>query len=133
MMGDMAGMTEFGALIRRAREQRGLTGAELAARIDRPHSFLVRIERGQNANPPDPQTFADLARALGLPTRVMLEALGYWADDTAGMITLSADDPLAEIVAALRAADPATVQTVRALVAVLGSQVPVRPSQDRSA
>ena len=134
MIGGMAGMAEFGALIRRAREQQGWTGAELAQRIGRPHPFVVRIETGKNSNPPDPQTFDDLARTLRLSKRAMLEALGYWEDDAAaGMLCLAADDPLAEIVAALRAADPATVQTVRALVAVLGSQVPVRPSQDRSA
>ncbi len=73
----MAGLQEFGALIKRARENLGMTGAELAIRLDRPHSFVVRIERGQNANPPDPQTFADLARILRISKGEMLMALGY--------------------------------------------------------
>jgi hypothetical protein len=49
----------------------------MANRLDRPHSFVVRIENGQNANPPDTQTFNDLARFLELDQARMLKALGY--------------------------------------------------------
>src|SRR5690606_38556399 len=77
----MSGMKEFGALIKRAREQRGLTQAELGARIGYAHSFVVRLERGQMTNPPTPQTMRDLERELGVSRREMLEAAGYLDDD----------------------------------------------------
>lgn len=77
----MSGMKEFGALIKRAREQRGLTQAELGARIGYTHSFVVRLERGQMTNPPTPQTMRDLERELGVSRREMLEAAGYLDDD----------------------------------------------------
>lgn len=81
MIMTMAGMREFGALIKRAREQRGLTGVELASRIGRQHSYIVRFERGQASNPPDVHDFHAIARELNLPATSMLEALGYLTPD----------------------------------------------------
>jgi transcriptional regulator with XRE-family HTH domain len=78
---DMAGMAEFGELLKRARESQGLTGVEVANRLGRPHSFVVRLERGQNANPPDPAAFDDLSRVLRISKVQMLEALGYLDSD----------------------------------------------------
>ena len=52
----MAGMGEYGALVKSAREQRGMTQDEVARKMGRPHTFLVRIEKGSNSNPPDPET-----------------------------------------------------------------------------
>jgi len=81
----MTGLQELGALIKSARENLGMTGAELAQRLERPHSFVVRLERGQNSNPPDPQTFSDIARELRISKEEMLRALGYLdADATEG-------------------------------------------------
>lgn len=77
----MSGMREFGALIKSARERMGWTGVELATRLDRPHSFVVRIENGQNANPPDTRTFSDLSRLLDLDKVRMLIVLGYLDSD----------------------------------------------------
>ena len=73
----MSGIAEFGALIKRARQNMGLTQDEAAQRLGRPHTFLVRIENGRNANPPDPQTFDDLSRLFEIPKGTMLQALGY--------------------------------------------------------
>ena len=73
----MAGMSEYGALVKSAREQAGLTQDEAARKLGRPHTFLVRIENGKNANPPDPETMRAIWRVLGVSMRTQLEALGY--------------------------------------------------------
>jgi transcriptional regulator with XRE-family HTH domain len=73
----MAGMGEYGALVKSAREQRGMTQDEVARQMGRPHTFLVRIEGGRNSNPPDPETMRAIWRTLGLSMRSQLIALGY--------------------------------------------------------
>lgn len=73
----MDGAVKFGALIKSAREAKGLTGQELSAKLGRAHSFVVRMERGQNSNPPDPLTLRDLSLYLDLTINEMLEALDY--------------------------------------------------------
>lgn len=73
----MAGVREFGDLIKNARSRRGMTGVDLAQKMGRSHSVIVRWERGQPSNAPDPETFWDFSEALGLPPEEMLEALGY--------------------------------------------------------
>lgn len=98
MMLLMTGMAEFGALIKRAREQRGLTGVELAHRIGRQHSFVVRYEKGQPSNLPDPHDFNAFARELGLSKTAMLEAAGYLDPEPASdVLTIPADDPRADL------------------------------------
>lgn len=77
MITAMTGMAEFGALIRRARENVGLTGVELAQRVGRPHSFVARIEGGKYSNPPDPHDFDALARELRITKEEMLRSIGY--------------------------------------------------------
>lgn len=120
MIVSMSGMAEFGALIKRARERKGLTGAELATRLGRPHPFVVRIETAKNSNPPDPQTFADLARVLGLSETEMLEALGYLSRELPGdVVTVAADDPRAEIVRLLAEVDDASVHQIVATIRTL--------------
>lgn len=75
--GLMAGIREFGDLIKNARVQQGLTGTELAMRMDRNHSQIVRWENGVPSNPPDTDIFWDFSEALNLDPKRMLEALGY--------------------------------------------------------
>lgn len=70
-------MAEFGALVKEARESRGQTGAELATLLGVAHSTLVRIERGQLANTPDPDLFWRISSALSLDPTKMLQVLGY--------------------------------------------------------
>ena len=40
---NMDGAVKFGALIKSAREAKGLTGQELAAKLGRAHSFVVML------------------------------------------------------------------------------------------
>lgn len=72
---------KFGALVKSAREAKGLTGQELASKLGRAHSYVVRMERGQNSNPPDPLTLRDLSLYLDLTINEMLEALDYLDSD----------------------------------------------------
>ena len=82
----MAGMEEFGALIKSARERRGLTQAGLGARVGYSPNFVNRLEAGSIKNPPTPETLRELERLLGLPglTRMLLEAMGYLSAEDAG-------------------------------------------------
>lgn len=75
--GAMAGIREFGELIKNARLKQGMTGTELATRMERSHSQIVRWENGAPSNPPDIDIFWDFSEALGLPPEEMLIALGY--------------------------------------------------------
>ena len=77
----MSGLREFGDLIKSARIKRGMTGVDLAQKMGRSHSVIVRWERGQPSNPPDPETFWDFSKALGVPPEDMLRALGYLMPD----------------------------------------------------
>lgn len=92
----MAGMAEFGALVRNARESQGMTGVELAGKIGRPHPFVVRIETAKNSNPPDPKTMDDLSRVLHIPKPRMLEVLGYLDREDSGRKDM--DDPRAHLI-----------------------------------
>ncbi|MDF2757927.1 MAG: Helix-turn-helix domain [Thermomicrobiales bacterium] len=76
------GMKELGALIRERRERRGLRALDLAAEIERPPNFVSRIETGAMKEMPNPRDMAAIGRALDLPQRDMLQALGYLADET---------------------------------------------------
>lgn len=80
--GAMAGIREFGDLIKSARVKQGMTGAELASRMERSHSQIVRWENGAPSNPPDIDIFWDFSEALGLPPEEMLIALGYLKPDS---------------------------------------------------
>lgn len=77
----MPGMEEFGALIKSARVAKGMTGPELATRLGRAHSFVVRLEKGTNSNPPDVAVFDQLEEVLGLSRNLMLRRLGYLRED----------------------------------------------------
>ena len=95
--GFMAGVREFGELIKNARINRGMTGAELAQQMGRSHSVIVRWERGQPSNAPDPETFWDFSEALGLSPEEMLISLGYLKDTDGG----GADSPALSAVRAI--------------------------------
>lgn len=51
-------------LLLQARHKSGMTQADLAAAIDRPQSFIAKVEGGERRL--EVLEFADLARALGL-------------------------------------------------------------------
>lgn len=80
--GPMAGIREFGDLIKNARVKQGITGSELATRMERSHSQIVRWENGSPSNPPDIDIFWEFSEALGLPPEDMLVALGYLKPDS---------------------------------------------------
>jgi transcriptional regulator with XRE-family HTH domain len=84
-------MSEMGALMRGAREARGLSQAELAARSGVSESMISRLERGER------RTFLDvvdrLLAALGLQLRYELEPLGA---DLDRLIDEAAQVPLVE-------------------------------------
>lgn len=131
----MLDMKDLGTLIADTRRRRGIaTQRELGITLGKDPAWVSRLENGTLKETPAPEVMRALAAALGLSEAALLEAAGYRVRDDLGTICLSADDPLAEIVTQLRAAPPATVQTVRALLSVLASQVPDVPrAQDRSA
>ncbi len=56
--------TRFRVLLTDARTQAGLTQRQLAARLERPQSFVSKYERGERRL--DVIEFADVARALGI-------------------------------------------------------------------
>lgn len=127
----MSGMREFGALIKRAREQRGLTQAELGARIGYTHSFVVRLERGQMTNPPTSQTMRDLERELGVSRRAMLEAMGYLdppvLEEGGDVITIRRDDPRAELLDVVKNSSDRSVANIATIVRVIVDQAEERP------
>lgn len=66
-------MTDFGAAIRRLRERRTITQAELAERVGLGRTSMTNLERGRQ-NPPM-SLLPDLARALGVTaTELIIEA-----------------------------------------------------------
>jgi transcriptional regulator with XRE-family HTH domain len=72
-------MADFGAALRRLREQIGLKQREVADAMDIPQPVLSRLETG-NQSPRDRQTVIDLAAAMDLsPTQTdeLLEAAGF--------------------------------------------------------
>lgn len=72
-------MADFGAVLRRLREQAGLKQKEVAAAMGIPQPVLSRLETG-NQSPRDRKTVIDLAAAMDLsPSRTdeLLEAAGF--------------------------------------------------------
>lgn len=66
-------MADFGAAVRRLRERRTITQAELAERVGLGRTSMTNLERGRQ-NPPL-SLLPDLARALGVtPTELINEA-----------------------------------------------------------
>jgi len=72
-------MSDFGAVLRRLREQAGLKQKEVATAMGVPQPVLSRLETG-NQSPRDRKTVIDLAAAMDLsPTQTdeLLEAAGF--------------------------------------------------------
>jgi transcriptional regulator with XRE-family HTH domain len=72
-------MSDFGAVLRRLREQTGLKQREVAEAVGIPQPVLSRLETG-NQSPRDRKTVIDLAAAMDLsPTQTdeLLEAAGF--------------------------------------------------------
>ena len=72
-------MTDFGAVLRRLREQAGLKQKEVATTMGVPQPVLSRLETG-NQSPRDRKTVIDLAAAMDLSpsqTDELLEAAGF--------------------------------------------------------
>lgn len=118
----MAGMAEFGALIKRAREEKGMTLEEAGRHLGRPHTYLGRIENGRNSNPPDPESFRAIWRLFDLSPRSLLIALGYLDADEAEpgiAYTVAEGTTRANLLALLRDASDADVAAVIAIVQVI--------------
>ena len=97
-------MTEYGALIKSAREQQGMTQDDLGRRMGRPHTFVVRMENARNANPPEPETMRQIWRILGISLRSQLVAIGYLDPDEPEpgvAYVIREDDPRAALLAAV--------------------------------
>jgi len=60
------------AVIRKLREERGLTQAEVAERADVTKQYVTMLERGARKTPSLP-VLKRLARALGVPVAELLE------------------------------------------------------------
>lgn len=78
---------EFGSVLRRLREQRGLNRKELARRIGRDPSTITRLESGERGVSRD--VVEDLARELALPTADHFELLasaGLLSEETAALL-----------------------------------------------
>lgn len=144
--GRMAGMQEFGALIKRARESQGMTLEEAGRRIGRPHTYLGRIENGRNSNPPDPEMFRAIWRLFGLSPRSLLVALGYLDEDDPEpgvAFIVNEGTRRADLLAMLRDASDTDIDAVLAIVEVVrlaygargkaAAQSPDKTPTDRSA
>jgi transcriptional regulator with XRE-family HTH domain len=135
MMLGMAGLGEFGALIRRARERNEMTGVELAQKMGKPHSFVVRMEGGKFSNPPDPADFDAFSKALRLSKEEMLRALGYLdeaATDAGDVITVRRADPRAKLLDAVAGmTDDDVVQFTQAMAFLMKAKAKYAPDDIR--
>jgi len=68
-----AAAKSLGALVRELRERQGLTQAQLAERAQLAMSYITLVESGQRVSL-SPSALGRLARALGVPSRVLSEA-----------------------------------------------------------
>ncbi|CAE6818810.1 hypothetical protein R69746_05958 [Paraburkholderia aspalathi] len=59
-------LVRFGRMMRQAREEQGLTQAELAARLELSQSEVSRLEKGEGVNGPTFERIVAFAHALGL-------------------------------------------------------------------
>lgn len=73
--------TKLRKLLRDLREERGLTQADVAARLDKPQSFVAKYEGGERRL--SVIEFIDVIRALGLEPVVAMRRLIKITDDDA--------------------------------------------------
>ena len=127
-------MNDLPALIRNARERRGITNqAALGELIGRDQSFVSRLERGLMKELPTPETLRAIGDALGLTMPEMLEAAGY-VDPAppSDVITIPASDPRAALLAALADATDRDVLKATLLIEVLVDYAKPAPAVVRS-
>jgi transcriptional regulator with XRE-family HTH domain len=133
----MAGMQEYGALIKSAREAKGMTIDDLSRALGRPTSFVWRIEQGKNANPPDPETTRQIWRLLSLPLRTQLIQLGYLDKEEVEpgiAYAVPEGSARAELLDALADATDEDVQTITAIARLVPkSGLRSRPGMQQSA
>jgi XRE family transcriptional regulator, regulator of sulfur utilization len=67
------GEKSLGEVVRELRERQGLTQPQLAERAQLALSYIMLAESGQRVNL-SPSALGRLARALGVPSRVLTEA-----------------------------------------------------------
>lgn len=70
-------MNALADLLKSTRLQRRLTQTALARRAGVPQSTISRLESGAYKDVPGPEIVNPIAAALGLPERLLLEAIGY--------------------------------------------------------
>lgn len=85
----------LGDLIRREREQRGLSMREAARGIGISPAYLVELEHGRNPTTgrppvPSPVVLAGIERALGIPMRTLLDLAGAAPPRSAHMLLVQA-------------------------------------------
>ena len=71
------GMLEFGQLVRKRRDQLGLSSMEVAYSVGQAQSWLSKLENGGLTHPPAPSVLLALSDVLKLPEWDMLRAIGY--------------------------------------------------------
>ena len=95
-------MATLGEMIRRAREERGLTLLQLALKLNVAQSTVSRLEADDYAGPPKPELLAALSDELGLSEVEMLVAVGYRIADELAKIAatepIKPDDPRTEFI-----------------------------------
>ena len=89
-------LERFGALLKRHRDERGMTIDAVGARLGRAGTWYWRLETAQNKAYPEPDVLTELTRVLGVSRREMLISLGY----------ISADEPEPEVAYIIREGDP---------------------------
>lgn len=72
-------MSEFGELIRNARERMNLRAFDVAFSLGQSPSWVSKLESGQLVHPPDPSVLLALSDILGVPEIDMFRAMGYRA------------------------------------------------------
>jgi len=70
-------MQEFAHLIRLEMERQGIEGQQIADSLEIGQSMVSDIVNAKKKNPPSPEIFKGIGRALGLSQARMLQALGY--------------------------------------------------------
>lgn len=83
IFGDMGSMQEFAHLIRLEMERQGIEGQQIAESLEIGQSMVSDIVNAKKKNPPSPEIFKGIGRALGLSQVRMLQALGYLDLDSA--------------------------------------------------
>ena len=86
----------FGEFIRRERGRRGLTQQNVADAIERPGSYVSRLERDNFRDLPDPLEMRRIAEVLGCSESDLLRAAGYLMSvehaEPAAMRTMTEDN-----------------------------------------